>query len=112
MLDRAHLHHWDEFDVDGVLELRFGTILDDLTTFKDNITGGAFEALAAADGESLQVRWFQEGTTVELLEAWGGNNTSKCDFSIRSPLLHDNTRGIAFAHMFQPTTAVVDGNPR
>lgn len=89
-----------------------GVILDDITAFKDAITGGAFETLAAVDGESLAIRWLGEGTRVELLEAWGGNNTSKCDFSIRSPLLHDNTRGIRFGHMFNPTESGADGNPQ
>jgi len=89
-----------------------GRILDDITTFKDNITGGAFEALAAVDGESLSVRWLGEGTRVTLLEAWGGNNTSKMDVSIRSPLLHDNTRGIRWGHMFNPTLSGADGNPQ
>ena len=89
-----------------------GVILDDITTFKDSLTGGAFEALAAADGESLAIRWLGEGTRVTLLEAWGGNNAHKCDFSIRSPLLHDNQRGIAFAHAFNPTMSGADGNPQ
>lgn len=89
-----------------------GVILDDITTFKDNLTGSAFEALAAADGESLSIRWLGEGTRVELLECWGGNNVTKCDFSIRSPLMHDNVRGLRLAHMFNPTLSGVDGNPQ
>lgn len=89
-----------------------GVILDDITCFKDAISGSAFEALAAVDGESLSIRWLGEGTHVELLEAWGGNNVTKCDFSIRSPLLHDNVRGIRFAHTFNPTLSGVDGNPQ
>jgi hypothetical protein len=89
-----------------------GVILDDITVFKDSLTGGAFEALTAADGESLSIRWLGDGTRVELLEAWGGNNASKCDFSIRSPLMHDNTRGIRFAHMFNPTLSGSDGDPQ
>ena len=89
-----------------------GRVLDDITTFKDSLTGGAFEALAAVDGESLAIRWLGEGTRVTLLEAWGGNNTTKMDVSIRSPLLHDNTRGIRWAHMFNPTLSGADGNPQ
>lgn len=88
-----------------------GELIDSILAFKDSLTGGAFEALAAADGDSLSLRWFGDGTQVELLEAWGANNASKCDFSIRSPLLHDNTRGIRFAHMFNPTQSGADGNP-
>lgn len=89
-----------------------GVVIDDITTFKDNITGGAFETLAAVTGESLSIRWFEQGTQVTLLEAWGANNAHKCDFSIRSPLLHDNVRGIRFANMFNPTLSGADGNPQ
>jgi len=89
-----------------------GRVLDDITAFADSITGGAFEAIAAVSGESLSIRWLGEGTHVSLLEAWGGNNAHKCDFSIRSPLLHDNTRGIRFAHAFNPTLSGADGNPQ
>lgn len=86
-------------------------LLDSILAFKDGITGGAFEALAAADGDSLSIRDYGEGAEVTLLEAWGANNVSKCDFDIRSPLLHDNTRGLRFAHMFNPTQSGADGNP-
>ena len=86
-------------------------LLDSIHAFKDALTGGAFEALAAADGDSLGIRDYGEGAQVTLLEAWGANNVTKCDFSIRSPLLHDNTRGIRFAHMFNPTQSGADGNP-
>jgi len=89
-----------------------GTVLDTLTTFEDGLAGGGFETLAAADGESLAVRWFGVGTRVRLLEMWGGNNASKCDFSVRSPDLHDNNRGLAVAHMFNPTHSGADGNPQ
>lgn len=87
-------------------------LLDSIHVFEDNIAGGAFETLAAADGDSLAIRYYGEGTKATLLEVWGGNNASKCDFSLRSPLLHDNTRGIRFAHMFNPTQSGADGNPQ
>jgi len=86
-------------------------LLDSILGFKDNITGGAFEALAAADGDTFGIRDYGDGTQVTLLELWGANNVTKCDFSIRSPLLHDNTRGIRVAHMFNPTQSGADGNP-
>ena len=89
-----------------------GVIVDDITCFKDAITGGAFETIAAASGQSLSIRWLGSGTKVSLLEVWGGNNTSKMDVSIRSPLLHDNVRGIRFAHQFNPTLSGADGNPQ
>jgi hypothetical protein len=86
--------------------------IDTITCFKDSLTGGGFEALAAASGDSLTLRFLDPGAEIRLLEAWGGNNVTKCDFSIRSPLLHDNTRGIRFAHMFNPTQSGADGNPQ
>lgn len=89
-----------------------GRIIDDITGYKDAISGGAFEALTAADGESFSIRWLGPNTGVSLLEAWGGNNAHKCDFSIRSPLLHDNVRGIRFAYAFNPTMSGADGNPQ
>lgn len=89
-----------------------GRILDDITVFKDSLTGGAFEALTAVSGESLSIRWLGAGTEVRLLEAWAGNNAHKMDVSIRSPLLHDNTRGIRFAYPFNPTLSGADGNPQ
>lgn len=89
-----------------------GIFLDSVLCFKDNLTGGgARDALAAASGDSLSIRWFEEGTQVSLLDVWGGNNASKMDVFIRSPLLHDNTSGIRFAHMFNPTQSGADGNP-
>jgi len=87
------------------------SLLDSILAFEDGIAGGAFEALAAADGDSLGIRDYGEGAQVTLLQAWGANNATKCDFSIRSPLLHDNQRGLRFAHMFNPTQSGADGNP-
>lgn len=89
-----------------------GTVLDTITTYKDNLTGGAFEALTVASGDSLALRFLNENADIELLEAWGGNNAHLCEFSIRSPLLHDNNRGIRFAYMFNPTESGADGNPQ
>jgi hypothetical protein len=89
-----------------------GVILDDITAFSSSIAGGGFEALPAESGQSLSLRWLGQNTKVELLEAWGGTSANKADFSIRSPLLHDNTRSIRFAHQFNPTLSGADGNPQ
>lgn len=89
-----------------------GRFLDSILCFKDNITGGAFEALSVASGESLTLRWFGEGTQAELLDAFGGNNAHLCEFQVRSPLLHDNVHGIRFKYMFNPTMSGADGNPQ
>ena len=89
-----------------------GTILDTIHAFKNSLTGGSFEALTAGSGESFAVRWFGDSTRVELLDAWGADSATKCQFSIRSPLLHDNVRGMRFGHMFNPTLSAADGNPQ
>jgi hypothetical protein len=89
-----------------------GVAIDTITCFKDSLTGSAFEALTVASSDSLSLRFLDANADIRLLQAWGGNNATKCDFSIRSPLLHDNTRGIRFAHMFNPTQSGADGNPQ
>jgi hypothetical protein len=80
--------------------------------FKQNITGGAFEALAAAAGDALAIPNFVQGSRAEILEWWGGNSANACDFSLRSPSFHDNTRGLRSAFMFNPTLSGADGDPQ
>jgi hypothetical protein len=78
-----------------------------------NVTGGGgWDALTAGSGDSLTVKSFDPGSRAYILEAYGGNSTTKCDFSIRSPRLHDSTRGIRLAHQFNPTLSGADGNPQ
>jgi len=89
-----------------------GLAIDTITTFKDALTGGSFEALTVGSGDSLTLRFLDASADIELLEWWGGNNATKCEFSIRSPLLHDNTRGIRVSQPFNPTLNVADGNPQ
>lgn len=79
-----------------------GAALAGTHTFKQNITGGAFEALAAASGDSLAVPNFAAGTRGWLLEAWGADSANAADFDIRSPDFHDNTRGIRMAYDIKP----------
>lgn len=76
--------------------------------FKQNITGGAFEALAASSGDSLAVPNFAGGSRGWLVEAWGADSVGVADFGIRSPDFHDNTRGLRLA--YQPKPGV--GNPQ
>lgn len=89
-----------------------GVVLDSITTFKDAITGSAFENLTPADGESLTIRSLGDSQKTELLEVWGGNNTTKCDFNIHSALMHDPIIGLRMAHAFNPTLSGADGDPQ
>src|SRR5213078_1328303 len=76
--------------------------------FKQNITGGAFEALTAAALSQLAIPNFIQGTSADMLTAWGADSANACDFDMRSPSLHDNTRGIRMAYAFQPTVGAGD----
>lgn len=76
--------------------------------FKQNITGGAFESLAAATSDSLSIPNFIQGTNADLVDVWGSNSANACDFGIRSPSFHDNTRGLRMAYGFQPTVGAGD----
>jgi hypothetical protein len=82
-------------------------------TLKQNITGGgSFESLSAGTGDSLSVPNFAPGTEAWLLEMWAGNSANACEFDVRSPDFHDNTRGIRTAYMFNPTLSGADGDPQ
>lgn len=85
-----------------------GPCLQVTHAFKQNLTGGAFEALAAGTGDSLVVQDFQSGSVGQLLELWGSDSAHAADFGLRSPNFHDNTRGIRVA--YQPKPAA--GNPQ
>lgn len=74
-----------------------GAALQAVTASKANITGGAFEALSAAGGDSLTVFAFDSPSSAYLLSLWGISSDAKFEFDIRSPRLHDNVRGIRVA---------------
>lgn len=96
----------------GKPELCYGPALDSILALKQNLTGGAFEALTAGTGDSFAIRSYAGGSRAWLLEAWGGNSATKCEFRVRSPRLHDNVQGIRMEHQFNPTTSVSDGDPQ
>ena len=79
-----------------------GVALIGTHAFKQNLTGGAFEALAAGSGDSLVIPSFVDGSHASILEAWGANSAHVCDFGVRSPSFHDNTRGIRMAYDVKP----------
>ena len=87
-------------------------VITSIGAFKQNLTGGAFEALAAATGDSLAVPNFNAGTKGYLLEAWAGNSANAGEFGIRSPFFHDNIRGMRLDAMFNPTLSGADGDPQ
>jgi hypothetical protein len=74
--------------------------LQGVRALKQNITGGAFEALSAVPA-------FEPGSRAWLLEAWGADSAHVADFSVRSPSFHDNVRGIRSAYQVQPSAGKV-----
>lgn len=74
-----------------------GAALQTVTASKAAITGGSFESLSAAGGDSLTVFAFDSPASAWLLSAWGISSDAKYEFDIRSPRLHDNVRGIRLA---------------
>jgi hypothetical protein len=89
-----------------------GACLQSAHYFKQNITGGAFEALAPATGDSLSIPNYDPGTSAWLLEVWAGNSANTGEYDIRSPFFHDNTRGLRLDAMFNPTLSGADGDPQ
>lgn len=83
-----------------------------INMFKQNLTGGAFEALAAGTGDSLTIANYREGTRATIDEVWAGDSANVAQYDIRSPRFHDNVRGLRFTQQFNPTTSVADGNPQ
>jgi hypothetical protein len=90
-----------------------GLCLQVTHTLKQNITGGgAFEALTAATGDTLNVPAFTPGARAGLVEVWGGISAHAGEFDIRSPNFADNIRGLRMAQQFNPTLSGADGNPQ
>lgn len=84
-----------------------GQALIGTRALKQNIAGGAFEALAAATSDQLAVPNFDKGTGAWMLEAWGATSAAAADFDIRSPSMHDNIRGLRFAYQPKPAAGNV-----
>jgi hypothetical protein len=74
--------------------------------------GGGWDALTPGSGDSLTVKAFPQGSRAHLIMMHGGNSTTKCDFSLRSPRMHDSTRGYRVGYEFNPTASGADGNPQ
>jgi hypothetical protein len=86
--------------------------LSSVRAFKQNITGGAFEALAAGTGDSLQVPNFAPGLAGVDPRGVGRELGGGGDFDIRSPDFHDNVRGIRFAYIKPARPARRSGSSR
>src|SRR5262245_59784419 len=85
-----------------------GLAIETILAAKQNITGGAFESLTPGSGDSFTIRSFADGTKAYLEELLGLDNTSVAQFSLKSPRMHDQVRGILLA---VPSGAATGANP-
>jgi hypothetical protein len=87
-------------------------VITSIAAFKQNITGGAFEALAAATQDSLSVISFPTGGAAYVEEIISGNSAAKMEVAVFSPRFGDNQSGVRLQHMFNPTLSGADGEPQ
>jgi hypothetical protein len=82
--------------------------LQTVNIFKQNLTGGAFEALAAGTGDSLTFFNVPQDTGAYMAEIWAVDNASPCELSLTASRFHDQTFGIRVAvpsgALLAPTT--------
>ena len=76
-----------------------------INAFKQNLGGGAFEALSAASGDSLAIVNFNPGAAAYVEEVFSSNSTSKMEVAIFSPRFGDPVFGLRLQHNFVPTLA-------
>lgn len=80
-------------------------LLTCVNAFKQSLTGGSFEALAAATKDSLQVVSTGDPNTPAgwIEEAWASNSAHKMEWEIFSQRFGDNQNGLRGQMMFNPT---------
>lgn len=71
--------------------------LQTVTFFKQNITGGAFESLAPATGDSATFFNVPQGSGPYLAEIWGVDDAHVAEISLTASRFHDQTFGIRTA---------------
>lgn len=89
-----------------------------LNFFKQSLTGGAFESLAAGTGDSATFQTIPGGGDNPvgfLAEIWGANSAHVCEYSFTASRFHDQTYGIRMASpaasSFAPSTSPVALSP-
>jgi hypothetical protein len=89
-----------------------GAVLTCVNTFKQSLTGSAFESISAATGDSTTILNYAPGSYAAVEEVWAGNNTTKMEVAIFSPRFGDNQYGLRMQQMFNPTLSGADGVPQ
>lgn len=87
-------------------------VLTSISTFKQSLTGGAFEALSAVSGDSLSIIAFPDSSHAAVEEIISGNSAHKMEVAVYSPRFGDNQYGLRLQHQFNPTLSGADGDPQ
>ena len=87
-------------------------VLTSISTFKQSLTGGAFEALSAVSGDSLSIIAFPDSSRAYVEEIISGNSAHKMEVAVFSPRFGDNQYGLRLEHQFNPTLSGADGDPQ
>lgn len=87
-------------------------VLTSISTFKQSLTGGAFEALAAGTSDSLTIISFPDNYNAYVEEIFSGNSAHKMEVAVFSPRFGDNQYGLRLQHQFNPTLSGADGDPQ
>jgi len=89
--------------------------LQTVTFFKQGLTGGAFESLAPATGDSATFFNIPQNTGAYLAEIWAVDNANPCELSFTASRFHDQQFGIRTAvpsgALLAPTTRPVNVSP-
>lgn len=84
-----------------------------ISAFKQSLTGGgAWDALAAVSGDSLQIADFAAGTKAYVEEIIAGNSAHSQEVSVYSTRFGDPIYGQRVQQMFNPTLSGDDGVPQ
>lgn len=83
-----------------------------INAFKQSLSGGAFEALAACTGDSLSILNFPDANNAWVEEVVSGNSAHKMEVAVFSTRFGDNQYGLRMQHQFNPTTSGADGDPQ
>lgn len=75
-----------------------GYAIESVLGYNGNLTGSTtYDALTAGAGQSFTVRSYVDGTAAYLDDVWATDDDSAGKLSIKSPRMHDTTRGILYA---------------
>lgn len=74
-----------------------GYAIESVLAYNNNLTGSTtFDNLNAGAGQSFTIRSYVDGSAATLDDIWASDDDSAAQLSIRSPRMHDTTKGILF----------------